>query len=106
MRSLFSPATTLMNRLGYNNKFVLLALMSMAAFGIVAYSLFASLNKEISFAQQEMEGIRLISQSPRIVQLMQQHRGLSMGALNGVETMRDRRAAKEKEIVAAFHGMG
>ena len=32
----------------------------------------------------------------RLVQFMQQHRGLSVGVLNGNEAMKDKRAAKEK----------
>ena len=102
MNSLFIPAIALMNRLGYTRKFTLLALLSVAAFGVVAYSLFACLNKEINVLQRELKGIRLISQVPKIVQPLQQHRGLSTGVLGGVETMRDKRAAKEKEVTEAF----
>ncbi|MBI5438834.1 MAG: PAS domain S-box protein [Nitrosomonadales bacterium] len=103
MRTLFLPAIALMNRLDYARKFMLLALVSMAAFSVVAYSLFASLNKEISVLRRELEGIRLIGQIPKIVQPIQQHRGLSAGVLGGVETMRGKRSAKEKEVVEAFH---
>ena len=104
--NLFNPAITMMNRLSYFKKFTLLALISLAAFGVVAYSLFACLNKEISILQRELEGIRLIGLAPKVVQPLQQHRGLSAGVLGGVETMRDKRAAKEKEVAEAFRKLG
>ena len=60
MRSIFSPAIAVMNRLGYTKKFTLLALASTVAFAVVVYGLFASLDKEIGIVQRELEGIALV----------------------------------------------
>ena len=102
MKTLFTPAIALMNRLGYTRKFTLLALISVVAFATVTYSLYVSLDKEIGVLERELEGLVLVGQVSKAVQLMQQHRGLSAGALSGIEAMRGKRAAREKEVVEAF----
>ncbi len=105
MKTLFTPAIALMNRLGYTRKFMLLALISIVAFATVTYSLYVSLDKEIGVLKRELEGLVLVGQVSKAVRLMQQHRGLSAGALSGIETMRGKRAVKEKEVADAFHEM-
>ncbi len=105
MQAFFSPAVALMNRLDITRKFVLLGLMSLAAMAVVAYSLFASLDQVISFSQRELQGLELIKPFPRIVQTLQQHRGLSAGLLGGNEAMRDSRASTEREAVETLNEM-
>jgi PAS domain S-box-containing protein len=103
MKSLFTPAIALMNRLGYTRKFTLLALMSVVAFAMVTYSLYASLNEEIRTSERELEGLALIEPISLTVQSIQRHRGFSAALLsNSSEAMRDRRAAKERETTQAF----
>jgi methyl-accepting chemotaxis protein len=48
-----------------------------------------------------LNGLQMIKPLNRMAQYMQQHRGLSSGVLNGNEAMKDKRAAKEKEVVEA-----
>ena len=103
MRLLFSPAIALMNRLGYTKKFTLLGLVSVVAFAVVVYSLYASLDEDIRASQQELEGIALATPISRTVQLFQQHRGLSAAVLGGNKNMRGRLAAKEKESAESFN---
>ncbi len=105
MQAFFSPAAALMSRLDVTRKFVLLGLMSLAAMAVVAYSLFASLDRVISFSQRELQGLELIKPFPRAVQILQQHRGLSAGLLGGDETMRDSRAGTEKEAAEILDEM-
>jgi len=105
MRSFFSPAIAVMNRLGYTSKFTLLALASTVAFAVVVYSLFASLDKEIGIVQRELEGIALVEPASRVIQAIQLHRGLSALLLGGNENVRDKRVAGEQEAVSAFDAM-
>ncbi|MDO8261851.1 MAG: EAL domain-containing protein [Gallionella sp.] len=105
MQSFFSPAVALMNRLDVTRKFMLLGLMSLAAIAVVVYSLFASLDQDISFTQRELKGLELIKPFTRTVQILQQHRGLSAGLLGGDETMRDSLASTESEAVEALNEM-
>ncbi|MFZ2301343.1 MAG: HAMP domain-containing protein, partial [Gallionella sp.] len=105
MQAFFSPAAALMNRLNVSGKFTLLGLMSLVAIAVVVYSLFASLDQIISFSQRELRGLELVKPFPRVVQALQQHRGLSAEILGGDETMRDSQASMEREVAKALGGM-
>ncbi|OGS99263.1 MAG: hypothetical protein A3F73_06460 [Gallionellales bacterium RIFCSPLOWO2_12_FULL_59_22] len=95
----------LMGRLGIARKFALLGLMSLAAMAVVTYSLFASLDQVISFSQRELKGFELIGPIPRVVQTMQQHRGLSAGFLGGDKAMDADRNMMEKTVTGALRAM-
>jgi methyl-accepting chemotaxis protein len=102
MQTLFSPAVALMNRLRYNSKFLLLGAALTIVMLVLMYSVYSSLNRDIESAQGEIGGLQIVKPLNRMVQLMQQHRGLSSGVLNGNEGMKDQRATKEKEVAAAI----
>lgn len=101
----FSPAVVMMNRLDVTRKFALLGLMSLVAITVVAYGLFANLDKSIGFMQQELKGIELVNPLSRTIQILQQHRGLSSMLLGGDETIRDSRIAMEQDAIEAFKTM-
>jgi methyl-accepting chemotaxis protein len=102
MQVLFSPAVALMNRLRYSSKFLLLGAAVTVVMLVLLYSVFSSLSRDIKTAQNELDGLQIIKPLNRTAQVMQQHRGLSSGVLNGNEAMKDKRAAKEKEVVDAL----
>jgi methyl-accepting chemotaxis protein len=99
MRSLFSPAVALMNTLRYTSKFTLLGLAMGAVMLSLLFTVYVNLNRDIETAQLELNGLQVLKPMNRLAQFMQQHRGLSSGVLNGNEAMKDKRAAKEKEVV-------
>ena len=105
MRRFFSPAIALMNRLGYTRKFMLLALVSAFAFATVAYSFHDFLNEKVRASQLELEGLALIEPISQTVQLIQRHRGLSAMRRGSNGAARDRLAANEKAVSAAFKAM-
>jgi predicted signal transduction protein with EAL and GGDEF domain/HAMP domain-containing protein len=105
MQLIFSPAIALLNRMSYTRKFTLLWLMSLVAVAIVVYSLFVSLDRVIQPSQRELEGLVLIDPVSRAVQVIQQHRGISVALLGGNEAMKDRLAAKEMSVASAFRAM-
>jgi methyl-accepting chemotaxis protein len=100
MQAMFAPATRLMNRLRYASKFAALGLTIAVLLVVLLFALFRGLNQDITVAQHELAGVQMLKPMNRMVQSMQQHRGLSSGVLNGNEAMRDKRAAKEKEVEA------
>lgn len=102
MQFLFAPATKLMNNLRYFGKFAVLASTTLLLLAVLLGSLFVDLYHDIQVAKHELEGVQILKPMNRLAQNMQQHRGLSSGVLNGNETMRDRRAAKEKEVIATL----
>ena len=98
MQMLFAPAVSLMNRLRYNGKFMLLTTGIAIVVLVLLSSVFNTLSRDIETARQEVAGLQVLKPMNRMVQYMQQHRGLSSGVLNGNEAMKDKRAAKEKEV--------
>ena len=102
MRALFSPAVALMNKLHYPSKFSLLGLAMAAVMLVLLFTVYANLNRDIDTARQEIGGLQVLKPMNRMTQFMQQHRGLSSGVLNGNEAMKDKRAAKEKDVAEAL----
>ncbi len=98
MKSLFSPAISLMNQFRYKQKFAFLGVISLIAIGILIYSLFLGLNQVVTNSQQQLQGLRLITPLSKTIQSIQQHRGLSAGFLGGNQAMSSLRAKKELEV--------
>ncbi len=98
MQALFAPAIALMNRLGYTKKFAVMGALALVAIAVLLFNLFNALDQVIRKSETELVGIEAMKPISRLVQATQQHRGLSSGVLNGNEAMRDKRAAKEKEV--------
>ncbi|MFZ2854319.1 MAG: methyl-accepting chemotaxis protein [Rhodocyclaceae bacterium] len=102
MQAIFSPAIALMNRMGYTKKFGVMGFLALLVILVLVFSLYSNLDKVVQASQKEIAGIEVIKPMARLVQYLQQHRGMSAGLLNGNEAMREKRAAKETEVVAAF----
>lgn len=98
MQALFSPAVSLMNRLRYTSKFLLLGLTMGVVLLVLLFTVYVNLNRDIQTASNELAGLQMLKPVNRMAQFMQQHRGLSSGVLNGNEAMKEKRAAKEKEV--------
>ncbi|HSG23963.1 MAG TPA: nitrate- and nitrite sensing domain-containing protein, partial [Azonexus sp.] len=102
MQTLFSPAVALMNRLRYPSKFLLLGLVVAAVVLVLLFSVVKSEIQQIDLAAHELAGVQMLKPMNRSTQYVQQHRGLSAGVLGGNESMKDKRAAKEKEASDAL----
>lgn len=105
IQPIFTPAISLLNRLGYTKKFTLLWLLSMIAIGVVVYSLFVSLDRIIQPSQRELEGLVLIAPIARTIQSIQLHRGISAALLSGDETMQEQHSAQEAIAIANFRAL-
>ncbi len=101
MQALFAPAIALMNRLRYTSKFFVLGLAISIVLTVLLVTVVSNLYRDIKTAQHELDGVQVLKPLNRMVQFMQQHRGLSSGVLNGNEAMKEKRAAKEKEVADA-----
>jgi methyl-accepting chemotaxis protein len=98
MQVFFAPAISLMNRLRYNSKFLLLGVAMGIVMLLLLFTVFVNLNRDIQTASNELDGLQVLKPVNKMAQFMQQHRGLSSGVLNGNDAMKDKRAAKEKEV--------
>lgn len=105
MRSFFSPAIALMNRLDYSRKFVFLGLILLGAVAVVVHSLYVSLDARIQTAQQELDAFALTGPAIKVIQSLQHHRGISARLITGDERMRVRLALREAEIAEALKEM-
>ncbi|RIX45627.1 MAG: HAMP domain-containing protein [Rhodocyclales bacterium GT-UBC] len=101
MRALFGPAVRLMNRLQYKSKFFVLGIAVAIVMTVLLVTVYSNLSRDIATANRELSGLQSLKPMNRMAQFIQQHRGLSSGVLNGNEAMKEKRAAKEKEVVEA-----
>ena len=98
MKALFTPAVALMDRFRYTAKFLILGSAIAAIMLMLLVTVYNNLNRDIETARDELVGLQTLKPLNRLVQTLQQHRGLSSGVLNGNEAMKEARASKEKEV--------
>ena len=79
-------------------KFALLGTLALAAVAVPYARFFQSAQDGIDFARTEISGLAPAQSLTRIVQLVQQHRGLSALVLGGNEGQVQARAAKQAEV--------
>ena len=102
MKALFAPAILLLNRLRFPVKFALLGLIALLVVGALLFQLAMSLRESIVYAEKELEASERLPRVLKVIQLLQQHRGLSSGVLSGNEAMRPRLQKKTEEVVEAI----
>ena len=102
MQALFSPAIALMNRLRYTQKFGIMGLLMAVAIALLIGSLYRSLDANIQSSRAELKGIASVKPTQQLIQFLQQHRGMSAGVLAGNEAMKEKRAAKAKEVASTL----
>ncbi|MDH4215709.1 MAG: PAS domain S-box protein, partial [Gallionella sp.] len=105
LRTLFTPAISLLNRISYTRKFTLLWLLSLFAIAVVVQELYSNLDRVIQPSQRQLEGLVLLKPISQTIQAIQLHRGTSAALLSGNKSMRDRRAARETEASTALETM-
>jgi methyl-accepting chemotaxis protein len=93
---------SLMRNLKLSHKFMLIALMALLMLAIPASMVIRSDLDLLNFAQQELSGIDPARDSLRLIQLTQQHRGLSASALAGNTAAASKRTAKQSEVNSAL----
>jgi methyl-accepting chemotaxis protein len=93
---------SLIRDLKLSHKFTLIALLALLMLAIPASMVIRSELDLLSFAKQELSGIEPARDSLRLIQLTQQHRGLSASALAGNTAAASQRQAKQVEVAAAL----
>lgn len=76
--------------------------LALTAIAVLLFGLHESLDRVIRSSQHELAGIEVLKPMARLVQQLQQHRGLSSSVLNGNETVKEQLAAKAAEVREAF----
>jgi len=86
MNLLFTPAIKLMNALTFSWKFIVLGVLSLISLLVVSIFLTLHLLETIDVANQELEGLKQVSHTSKLIHSIQQHRGLSAAKIVGVST--------------------
>ncbi|EHY78511.1 methyl-accepting chemotaxis protein [Stutzerimonas stutzeri ATCC 14405 = CCUG 16156] len=105
MKLVFAPAELLMNRLNYPSKFALIGLLVFLAFASLMWTIAGQLNRTIARAENELVATALARPLSKLVELTQQHRGVSAMLLGGNSAMADRRSTLQTNVDAAMAEM-
>ena len=97
MRGLFLPAITLMNKLGYTKKFLVLGLIYLVAIVVMFASLYSNFSQVINSTQRELHGITLIKPLTQAMESIQEYHSASVLTHDGF--MRDEQAKVESELI-------
>ncbi len=100
MKNLFRPAVTLMNHLSFPRKMGLVAFVFSLSLAAFLYLLISEINVTIKFSKKEILGSRYNSTMTRLLQDLQQHRGMANAFLRGDESFRGKLEEKQSEISA------
>ena len=103
MKFIFIPAIALLNRLGYRKKFMVIGSLALLAIVLLVTTLYQRLNQVVQASSKELSGIQAVIPLAHLVQDLQKHRGLSSALLNGGnQAIKDKRSAKEAEVIEDF----
>jgi methyl-accepting chemotaxis protein len=97
-----SLATTLMNRLSYPKKMLLIALIFLIPLTATFIILFNQMNRGITATETELNGLVFIASVRTLYQDVPQHRGMTNAYLNGDQSFKDKILAKRQDIAATI----
>ncbi len=98
MRGLFLPAITLMNKLGYTKKFMVLGLIYLISITVMFSSLYRNFSEVIVSAERELQGATLIKPLTQTIQYIQHHHGVF--TLSHDMAMRAEQVKIEKDLIS------
>jgi len=93
-----------LNRMKLWQRFLLLGLMGVLLVAPPSWLFVRENNKSIAFSVREQSGLKPGEQALRLLQMMQQHRGISATFLGGGQ-LAEQRAAKQAEVEQLLSGM-
>ncbi|NVD98460.1 methyl-accepting chemotaxis protein [Massilia sp. BJB1822] len=93
---------SLLARLKLWQKFLILSVIAVVLAAIPTYLYMNEAGKALAAYESELDGLPAAVNGLRVVQLTQQHRGLSALALGGIAAAQEKRRAKQAEADAAY----
>ena len=91
-----------MNSLSYSRKFIVLGGLSLLALLIVSISLITSLSESINTANQQLEGLKQTKKASKLIQSLQEHRGISAAVITGVIESTYKQISVNKKVIDNF----
>lgn len=98
MNMLLSPITRFLDHISWNLKFGIVGAISLAIMGVLVVLSGSSEINAWHAAQDEQRGLQAFEPTLQLLLQLQQHRGLSAGALGGNAAMRENLAKKTPEV--------
>jgi len=98
MHSMLAPATALMRRLKYPEKFALVGSLFIIPLIVVFVLLMREIHHTRAIAERELAGTRYLRTLNGLLGHLQQHRGLSTAVSHGAASLRDERAESERRM--------
>ncbi|MEH6443502.1 MAG: EAL domain-containing protein [Oceanospirillaceae bacterium] len=98
MTLLFNPAINLMNNLTHPRKLILLGGLSLFALLIVSASLLVNLCGSISQANQQLAGLNQSQKISRLIQALEQNKGLTAAILSDVNISENKQLSVNKTV--------
>src|SRR5258708_3774256 len=105
MKSLFTPAIKLMNRLKYPQKFILVGLLLLLPLLLVLTQFIQQSSRNIEFSSKEQIGLAYNAPLVTFLRDVQQHWGMSNAYLGGDPSFKDGLVSKESDIEADIRAM-
>ncbi len=96
--SFTKPAVKLLNQLTFKKKFVLIFIIVFLPIGLLSTMATINLQQDIAFTKKEEEGLSYLRELYPLIQLTQQHRGLSVAYLSGDQSVKAEVEEKQKAI--------
>ncbi|MFD2368855.1 methyl-accepting chemotaxis protein [Brevibacillus sp. GCM10020057] len=105
LNKMLSPFTSIISRLKYGQKFMLISVLFMIPVAILLYIWVSTQQDEINFIKSEQVGVEQVSELMPFMLQVQQHRGLVNGYLNGNKEAKVQIEAKQQEIAELIEQM-
>src|SRR5688572_23434933 len=102
MKSLFKPATVLMSRLKYPQKFMLVGLLLLLPLILVMTQYLGKVDEDLDFSSKERLGLQYNDPVLTFLQRVQEHTALSNAILRGETALRDSLTEAETQIEDAI----
>ena len=105
MKFLFNPAITLMNRLKYRQKFVLITLLLVMPLAMVLFLLLSVIDDGTNMAQNEMYGASYLRPLRQLLEHLPEEKILAYGVLNGNSALRPLVIDKQAQVAQDFEAL-
>src|SRR5690349_6734724 len=102
MKSLFKPATALMGRLKYPQKFMVVGLLLLIPLILVMTQYLGKVDEDLDFSSKERLGLQYNDPVLTFLQRVQEHTALSNAILRGETSLREKLNETETQIDEAI----
>ncbi len=104
-KKVFAPAVFLMSRLSLLQSFLIVGFLFALLFCVGLFSFVTDVNRNIATALSQQAGLRYVNPTQRLLEDMQQHRGLTGAYLGGYKNFEKELAYKRSEIKRDFSNL-